>query len=194
MGGAINERTFYGIITLIFIVILLISGCTAFIGRYDPPLYSGEDHQYFERLIDSSLKKLYQSCKCKLAADSDLIVVGAESDSKNKALNSPLLLRFAWFSDVQLRQPEVKLFSRKISRELDDVIPTFEHNFVQEDFDWVVYLSLIAATNLLSKDQSLGSRGGAIDFMIHTGDSIDAGIIYSSISLFISPTAWLSLG
>jgi predicted phosphodiesterase len=80
------------------------------------------------------------------------------------------LLRFAWFSDVQLRQREVKLFSRKISRDLDDVIPTFEHNFVQEDFDWAVFLSLIEATNRLHQDQPL-------DFMIHTGDGIDAGTI-----------------
>ena len=165
-----KRRTPYHLIIGLVLILPFFMGCTAFIGRYDPPFYSGEDHQYFEKLIYNSQTQLDDQFTYQLASDDDLRVVGADSQVKTEALKAPLLLRFAWFSDVQLRQREVKLFSKKVSRKLDDIIPTFEHNFVQEDFDWAVYLSLVAATNQLHLERPL-------DFMIHTGDGIDAGTI-----------------
>lgn len=182
------------IIFVNFVVLVLIVpfflGCTAFIGRYGPPFYSGGDHHYFERLISTSQEKLEDQLTYQLAGDKDLRVVGCDADAKKEALKAPLLLRFVWFSDVQLRQREVKLFSKKTSASLDNIIPSFEHNFVQEDFDWAVYLSLIAATNRLHQDKPL-------DFMIHTGDAIDAGTVEELYQfVYISDTLqipWLNL-
>ena len=61
---------------------------------------------------------------------------------------------------------------------------------MQEDFDWAVDLSLIEATNRLHQDRPL-------DFMIHTGDSIDAGTIEELYQfVFISDRLripWLNL-
>lgn len=151
-------------------VLPVLMGCTAFIGRYDPPFYAGDDHHYFEKLIYNSQNQLDSQFTYILALDEELRVVEADSQLKTEALNAPLLLRFTWFSDVQLRLREVKLFSKKASRKLDDIIPSFERNFIQEDFDWAVYLSLVAATNQLHRERP-------VDFMIHTGDSIDAGTI-----------------
>ncbi len=107
----------------------------------------------------------------RLAQDQDLRVVDAKQDYLNTCTNSELILRFGWLSDVQIRQKEVKLFNDKVSLNLDNIIPSFEHDPVQEDFDWAVYLSIIAAINLYHEKVS------PIDFMIHTGDGIDAGTI-----------------
>ena len=115
-------------------------------------------------------EKLNGQSTYQLAGEKELRVVGDGAEAKKEAFEAPLLLRFVWFSDVQLRQREVKLFSKRTSATLDNIIPSFEHNFVQEDFDWAVYLSLIAATNRLHRDKPL-------DFMIHTGDAIDAGTV-----------------
>ncbi|MCF8109448.1 MAG: metallophosphoesterase [Desulfohalobiaceae bacterium] len=157
-------------IIVLVLILLLFTGCSAFIGRYGQPFYSGQDHHYFERLIYNSQTQLDDTFSYRLPADDELRVVGDESAAKDQALKAPLLLRFAWFSDVQIRQREVKLFSDEASLELDAIISSFEHNFVQEDFDWAVYLSLMAATNRLHQEKPL-------DFMIHTGDGIDAGTI-----------------
>jgi predicted phosphodiesterase len=108
-----------------------------------------------------------------MAGDDQLRVVDEDPEFKNDCLNSPLILRFAWLSDVQLRQREVKLFSDKVSLNLDTVIPSFEHHPVQEDFDWAVYLSTIAAIN----QYQTKNKSSPIDFMIHTGDAIDSGTI-----------------
>jgi predicted phosphodiesterase len=169
-GGAMDNRRPYHLIIWLIIILPCFIGCNAFIGRYPPSFYSGDEQQYFEQLIFRNRTQFENQIVHQLASDDDLRVVGADPDFKTEALNAPLLVRFAWFSDVQLRQREVKLFSEKASRNLDDIIPTFEHNFVQEDFDWAVYLSLVAATNRLHLEKPL-------DFMIHTGDSIDAGTI-----------------
>ena len=169
-GNAMRISPLFRILLLLIATGMLSCGCYAFIGRYGPSFYDGDQRQYFEKLIYRSRIEADSELTYRLAPDDALRVIGADSGHKAEALDAPLLLRFVWFSDVQLRQREVKLFSRKISRDLDDVISTFEHNFVQEDFDWAVYLSLIEATNRLHRDRPL-------DFMIHTGDGIDAGTI-----------------
>ena len=167
-----QNKSFYRLIVSVFLIWPLLSGCYSSIGRWGPPFYSGDDQHYFEKLIDSSSSQARQDDHFTygLASDDELRVVDADPQDKNEALNAPLLLRFAWFSDTHVRQADVKLFSKKVSRSLDNVIPSFEHNAVQEDFHWAVYLSQIEAVNRLHRDHPL-------DFMIHTGDSIDAGTI-----------------
>ncbi len=175
----------------LLIVCLLLTGCYSFIGRDDgPPFYSGDEPRYFERLIYDNRTKPGTDFTYQVARDDELRVVGADPGVKAEVLTLPLLLRFVWFSDVQLRQREVKLFSKRLSRKVDDVIPSFEHHFLQEDFDWAVYLSHVEAANRLHRDRPL-------DFMIHTGDCIDAGtveelyqFIYISDQLIIP---WINL-
>ena len=158
---------------IVIAVLTLLTGCYSFIGKYGDPFYTGKDHHHFEKLIDSSLKpnNMGPDFSYRLAQDQDLRVVDAAQDYLNTCTNSELILRFGWLSDVQLRQQEVKLFSDKVSLNLDNIIPSFEHDPVQEDFDWAVYLSIIAAINQYHRKVS------PIDFMIHTGDGIDAGTI-----------------
>lgn len=151
-------------------LMLVLTGCYSFIGEYGDPFYKGTENRYFERLIDACNDSLEEAFTYKLARDEELRIIDDDMNSKNVCLDTLVLLRFVWFSDVQLRQREVKLFNKRVSYHLDDVIPTFEYNEVQEDFDWAVYLSLIAATNRLHEVYP-------IDFMIHTGDAIDAGTI-----------------
>ncbi len=150
---------------------VLLTGCYSFIGSDGgPPFYSGDETHYFEKLVHNSLHQNNRDFTYQLAEDGHLRVVDADPQVKHDVLQLPLLLRFVWFSDVQLRQREIKLFSRRASQALADVIPSFERHFVQEDFDWAVYLAHIKAVNILNEDHPL-------DFMIHTGDAIDAGTI-----------------
>jgi len=77
-----------------------------------------------------------------------------------------------------MRQRELKLGSEIFSGLLGFLISSTEHNFVQEDFHWAVYLSQIEATNKLHENFLKKSNGkDGIDFMIHTGDSVDTGSI-----------------
>ena len=67
----------------------------------------------------------------------------------------PLQARFAWVSDVQMRQREVKLYGKRLSRALDRVINSFQRDPEQEEYDWAVYLSTIAAIDgAKSSDES----------------------------------------
>jgi hypothetical protein len=167
-----QNKSRYRLIVSLFLIWPLLTGCYASIGRWGPPFYSGDDEHYFERLIDDRSHEARQDSHFTygLASDSDLRIVDADPQEKTEALSAPLLLRFAWFSDVHIRQADVKLFSKSISRTMDQVIPTFEHNAVQEDFHWAVYLSQIEAVNRLHRVYPL-------DFMIQTGDGIDSGTI-----------------
>jgi hypothetical protein len=160
-------------LTAILIFAAVLTGCYSFIGRYGSPFYEGPDTHYFERLVDRSFRpeSLGPDFTPKLAPDEALQVEGAGPELLSQCLNAPVLLRFAWLSDVQLRQREVKLFNDRASLTLDKVIPSFERNPVQEDYHWAVYTSYIAAINQLHRN------GQPLDFMIHTGDAIDAGSI-----------------
>ena len=145
MMGLIFKTKFLIVLT----VLILLTGCYSFIGRYGDPFYEGQDQHHFERLIDDSLKpnNLGSDFTYRLAQDQDLRVVDAEQDYLNTCVNLKLILRFGWLSDVQIRQQEEKLFNDKVSLNLDNIIPSFEHDPVQEDFDWAVYLSVISAIN-----------------------------------------------
>jgi hypothetical protein len=160
-------------LTAVLVLAVSLIGCYSFIGRYGSPFYEGPDRHYFERLVDRSFRSesLGPDFTPNLAPDDALQVVGVSPDYLMQCLNAPVLLRFAWLSDVQLRQREVKLFNDRASLTLDKVIPTFERNPVQEDYDWAVYTSYIGAINQLHRNSL------TLDFMIHTGDAVDAGSI-----------------
>jgi hypothetical protein len=159
-------------LTAVLILAAALIGCYSFIGRYGSPFYEGPDSHYFERLVDRSFRSesLGPDFIPNLAPDEALQVEGAGPELLPKCLNAPVLLSFTGLSDVQLRQREVKLLNDRASLTLDKVIPSFERNPVQEDYDWAVYTSYIAAINQLHRNKPL-------DFMIHTGDAIDAGSI-----------------
>lgn len=153
---------------LLSFLLLMSAGCAAYIGEYGPSPYSGRDSHFFTRLTENSKSQAdTEGLTAVLAGDEELTVRNGDAASKAAALQAPLILRFVWFSDVQIRQQEVKLFSDEDSRRMDAVIPSFEHDQAQEDFDWAVYLAQIKAA----------SRVSGVDFMIHTGDGIDAGTI-----------------
>lgn len=173
----------------------LLASCYAYIGRYGPPFYSGDDPQYFERLVDRSIAKT-------LAPDSGFSAQVSDDERLDRSLVSPEyaasclaadpVLRFGWLSDVQLRQGEVKLFSDDVSAVADNILPSFEHHPMLEEYDWAVYTSVIAALNHAHQSYlaaaepdpdaadpatSRAPLGRGIDFMIHTGDAADAGTI-----------------
>jgi hypothetical protein len=160
-------------LTVIVVLAAALTSCYSFIGRYGNPFYEGPDRHFFERLVDRSFRSesLGSDFTTNLAPDDALQVVGAGPEYLAHCLTAPVLMRFAWLSDVQLRQREVKLFNDRASLTLDKVIPSFERNPVQEDYDWAVYTSYIAAINQLHRNSL------PLDFMIHTGDAIDAGSI-----------------
>lgn len=107
--------------------------------------------------------------------DTDLLLRLGASEECTRA---PLLLRFAWVSDVQIRQPDVKLYSRGISRTMDRLIPTFERDEAQEALGWAVYLAHVVALNKYAEEQSRSTPHEApLSFMIHTGDAIDSGTV-----------------
>ncbi|MGD0625356.1 MAG: metallophosphoesterase [Thermodesulfobacteriota bacterium] len=166
-----------------FVALLMIwplfTGCYSYIAAPGTPFYSGQEPNYFETLIDHSEAQLRANFGCRLAEDSDLRVESFNSKDrtdelaayKSKALTAPLLLRFVWLSDVHIRQRELSLFSRILSKFLKKLVSSVEFNEAQVDFHWAVYFSQIAAINQLHRDY----RYGPIDFMIHTGDSSDIG-------------------
>ncbi|WP_428263263.1 metallophosphoesterase family protein [Haliangium sp.] len=161
----------------------VLAGCYAFIGRYGPPFHDGDDPQYFERLVDRAVAQSTapdSGFTAEVAGDERLRrVTGSAADSAACLAADPIL-RFAWLSDVQLRQREVKLFSDDISPVADNILPSFEHHPMLEEFDWAVYASVIAAINHAHLDYLAdpeAGRGRGIDFAIHTGDAADAGTI-----------------
>lgn len=55
------------IIALGFMV-MFFTGFTAFIGRYGPPFYSGDDHHFFEQLIYRTHRQLAERFTFQLAS------------------------------------------------------------------------------------------------------------------------------
>jgi predicted phosphodiesterase len=159
---------------VMLILVPVIVSCYSFIGEYGEPFYDGKCPAYFEKLVDESFypESLGPNFRCILAKEEDLHVLDESLGFRGQCLAADVILRFVWLSDVHIRQKDVKLFSDKASRTFDKIIQTFEHNDVQEDYHWAVYASLIAAINKLYSPKDF-----PIDFMIHTGDSIDAGTI-----------------
>jgi predicted phosphodiesterase len=147
-----------------------LAGCYSFVGKYGVPFDPGRDVEFGKLVIDSGSNRPPDSGLPETARDAELQMVEADGGFRDRCLDSPTALRFVWLSDVHMRQREVKLFNNAISRTLDNVIDTFEHDQTQEDFHWAVFLSLIDAINKLNRESPL-------DFMMHTGDGIDSGTI-----------------
>lgn len=133
---------------------------------------------YFERALVRPMVNAPEQPTLMLAPDAALHVPGRDDVAAQVlvagCLARPPLLRFAWLSDVQLRQREVKLFNSRMSRDLDRIIPSFESDPVQEEYDWAVYLGHVLALN---SHQAQRGAGPPLAFSIHSGDSVDAGTI-----------------
>ena len=173
-----QNKSHYRFIVSLLLIWPLFSGCYSYLATSGCPFYNGPNQKYFENLIGNSHEKLDDHFKYQLASDSELRFVGLNPKEKDKAkadaLAAPLLLSFIWFSDVHFRQHDLKLGSKIFSGYLDFLVSTTERNPAQEDFLWAVYFSQIMATNQLHRDRF---PDRPLDFMIHTGDSIDAGSI-----------------
>jgi predicted phosphodiesterase len=183
--------------------LLLIAGalvalvsCVSWIGRYGPPFQENADPNYFSDLIAQAqrmvnadggapgdggpaeptmawLEPVFSSMKPAEQNPGD----GYPSLAPGTACESqPVLLRFSWLSDVQLRQGEVKLGNAELSRALNTVINTFEFDPVAEEFDWSVYLAHVLSINRYQRELRRANET-PLSFMIHTGDSIDSGTI-----------------
>jgi predicted phosphodiesterase len=159
---------------IILLIAPVIVSCYSFIGEYGEPFYDGTYPAYFEKLVNDSFdeKSLGPNFSCELAKEEDLHVLDESPGFREQCRAADVILRFVWLSDVHIRQKDVKLFGKEASRTFDKIIQSFEHNDVQEDYHWAVYTSLIAAINKLHSSEEF-----PVDFMIHTGDSIDAGTI-----------------
>ncbi len=176
-----RSQSRYGFVVLLLLVWPFYTSCLSWIAspgppKGSPPFHDGTEEKFFENFIQNGLHQLDGTFSYRHALDDELRIVGPDLQVKDEALKAPLLLRFAWFSDVQFAQRELKLYSYAVSRSLDDIITSFQYNPAQEDFLWAVYLSQIEAVNRLH-EHLLQNKEPGIDFMIHTGDSINAGTI-----------------
>lgn len=99
--------------------------------------------------------------------------------SVDQCLALPEVMSFAWTSDVQIRQREAKLYGKYLSSRLDWVVNSFERDDIEEEYDWAVYESVIAAFDKINKGHELDLHdgNGYLRFLIHTGDSVDAGFV-----------------
>lgn len=85
-------------------------------------------------------------------------------------------LTFFHLSDVQLRDEQVRLYDKEISQLADYLVPTFERVPLLETFDGAIYYAAIQTINATVKPHSPNDPGRP-QFMIHTGDAIDAGVV-----------------
>ena len=163
------------------------------IGQVPPEYQRSLEPNYFEGTLvggstDQYVKDLSaDQQRLLLAPDAALVVQGVpdparQESARKECLSRPLQLRFAWYSDVQLRQRDVKLFSRNASQTLDRVQNSFESDPMQEEYGWAVYLSHLLALNnyqrsLHDSNATQAAKEPLLQFYIHTGDAIDAGTI-----------------
>jgi Calcineurin-like phosphoesterase len=156
--------------------VILLTSCRAFIGRFgpEPPRDAGDGADVaFDKQVDAMGASGAPAPA--VAPDAELSAFfGAD---RSACLAAPVVLRFAWTSDVQLRQHSVKLFSSRTSRTLDDVIPSFERDALQESLGWAVYLAHIEAVNQYAREVAKAGDAAPVSFLIHTGDAIDSGSI-----------------
>lgn len=148
--------------------------CNAFVGRYGPAFYEGTENRYFEKTVDAAVESAVDDAGFRVLLGPDEQIL--RSADGPECLGYPLVFRFAWLSDVQIRQREVKLFDDGTSRTLDHVIPSFEHHPVQDEFSWAAFLVQIVALNAAVKE-GLSDPASMPQFLVHTGDAIDSGSI-----------------
>lgn len=126
------------------------------------------------------------------------------------------LFSFLHFSDVQIREPSAKLGNPTLSHQLKSLVPSFEQDYVQEQYAMFVYDALVMTANAeiglhgandspttkeasrkppwvtpaLSSDDE--DERPPPRLMIHTGDSVDAGL-QSEFDTFVTITDTLRL-
>ena len=162
---------------VILVWAVTLAGCYSFVGRDGKPFYTGEDRQWFANLVDCSQKCRPETIRPRTSRDEDLRLIGADDDFRDRCLKAPAALRFVWLSDVHIRQREVKLFGKNVSKTMHEtIIPYFEHDVVQEGLHWALYLSLIDGINKIDRELKLKNEL-PLSFMMHTGDGIDSGTI-----------------
>jgi hypothetical protein len=109
---------------------VLLGGCANRIGRYGPDFYSGPDPNYFEQLVAGLTERATKEPGAvDLVMDSQKPAVhGAEAAEPflKECLAQPPILRFAWISDVQLRQQEVRLHGPAASKVGDHLFAGLE--------------------------------------------------------------------
>jgi len=155
-----NKFSYYFLVAFVMLCPLF-TGCYTYFGaekgqalyRMKSKSPDLEEENYFEELIKSNVEQMQQdkAFKFMLAEDYELDDQGLDQMKKREVLKARVLLRFVWFSDVHIRQRELKVGSKLYSGLVDSFFPAAERNSVQEDFHWAVYLSLIEATNKLDE-------------------------------------------
>lgn len=83
---------------------------------------------------------------------------------------------FLHFSDVQLREPGAKLGGQPLSHQLDKLVNSFERSYYQELYSMFVYGALIRTANEEVDLPVHDPDRPPPQFMIHTGDAVDAGL------------------
>ncbi len=83
------------------------------------------------------------------------------------------ILSFVHLSDVQLRDERARLWAVDGSKVGDLVLP-FEHDEMQMRYDYAVYLAAISELNALRTRRLAAGRRDAPQFVVHTGDSLEA--------------------
>lgn len=83
------------------------------------------------------------------------------------------ILAFVHLSDVQLRDERARLWAVDGSNVGDLILP-FEHDEMQMRYDYAVYLAAISELNALRARRLAAGRRDAPQFVVHTGDSLEA--------------------
>lgn len=89
---------------------------------------------------------------------------------------SKSLLSFVHLSDAQIRDPSIRLGDPELSARMDRIIDSFEHDEDQELFGPFILQALVATVNA-DVDSRAKDDLDSPKFVIHTGDSIDAGTV-----------------
>jgi 3',5'-cyclic AMP phosphodiesterase CpdA len=89
---------------------------------------------------------------------------------------SRTLLSFVHLSDIQLRDPSVILTDRRLSHALDwfDPLSSFEYDEDMASYNQYLVEAVFATINGIA---ATPADPGAPKFVVHTGDSIDSGVV-----------------
>lgn len=125
------------------------------------------------------------------SASARLRLYRADLSRASRSLPQPIL-SFVHISDAQIREPAATLGGQDLSKQLDPLIQSFAHDYDQELYSAFVYEAFIQTINQETRiarceagdcpvEQGYAAGGVARyrvapRFMIHTGDSIDAGL------------------
>lgn len=172
-------------------LLLLATSCYSFIGRYGnkttaklPDIDSCGRKYWYVPIAKQAVPRREEYAKelfaCKpvqatIVAKDALVPMqrpaGTRSVTLGDASDGALIFRVGFISDVHIRQPSVKLFSKEVSRELRYLIDSFERNGYQEAFQPAVFAAAVSAFN------NLDGLENKPRLIVNTGDATDAGTI-----------------